>query len=119
MDVLPGNRDIYAVFQLGGAQLRTGVHGFSARGFIQISTSYIGFDFNALFSIADRLDIHQGPSFLRKLRFLEGRVIKILGELAAGTRCTEQEKQKCRFEFGEYFQWTCDHCEKNPERTKE
>ncbi len=28
--------------------------------------------------------------------------------------CNARQRERCKFEYGEFFEWTCENCEKNP-----
>jgi hypothetical protein len=70
---------------------------------------YTGIDYNAVINIARALGIPLDHIFLSKLNLFEHQVLKILYGTDKDT-CNEQQKEKCRFEFGEFFEWACKTC---------
>ncbi|HOW54298.1 MAG TPA: hypothetical protein PLR60_06530 [Syntrophorhabdaceae bacterium] len=41
----------------------------------------------------------------------------MIGALVAEDKpCSTEQKQRCRFEWGEFLEWACENCEKNSSR---
>mgnify|MGYP003317126758 CR=1 FL=1 len=62
---MEGNAEVWEVLELGGSQLR-----FAGMG------SAIGFDFNALKTIADDCGVDTSRAFWSKIRAVEGCIVK-------------------------------------------
>jgi hypothetical protein len=108
---------------MGATQWRTSIEGVTTtnpggQSVTQIRTIYLGFDHNALFSHADRMEIPSGPSFIARLRVFEDEVLRRIRTKSAGTenRCDEAKRQRCTFEYGEYLDWMCTQCKKGNDR---
>lgn len=37
----------------------------------------------------------------------------MIGALGIESGCDERQRARCKFELGEFFEWTCRECEKN------
>jgi hypothetical protein len=94
-------------------QWRTGIHGASGHGFAEFRTIYIGLDYTPIIKMAESLDIPLSFIFYEKLKAYETTALNIITGTATAP-CTEKERQRCAVEYGKHFQWTCEHCEKNP-----
>ncbi|MFH2011678.1 MAG: hypothetical protein ABIJ37_03085 [Pseudomonadota bacterium] len=53
----------------------------------------------------------------REILFREA-ILSLFGAKTEGgdKRCTQKEREICKAQFGEYFDWACENCEKNGQR---
>jgi hypothetical protein len=69
-----------------------------------------------IYKVAGSFKLNVTPSFLHKLAIIEAEVIRLLRQPAPADnqQCDVKQKAKCKFEHGEFFDWVCEQCEKNP-----
>lgn len=100
MEILPGNQPLWYLISLIPNQWEVGYNGAYALKML------------VYLEMADRLGISTGPSFFEKLRRYEMEALRIIaGKKGKSGGCDEKQKEKCRFEFGEFFEWACKNCE--------
>lgn len=92
-------------------QMRTGTETVQMSGGYYHRIRYIGFDYNAIIKVARALDIPINHAFLLNLSLFEREVLEILNNMDEGD-CNKKQKESCRFQYGEYFEWACKSCEK-------
>ena len=103
---MPGNEEIWYLLVLAQTQWRATDGG------------YYGLDFNVLIQMARGLGIQTGQIFFEKLRVYEREALKIFRQKKEDI-CDEKQKESCKLEFGEFFEWACGKCEKNPNKKDE
>lgn len=96
---MPGNEEIWQLLVLAQTQWRA------------TFGEFYGLDFGVLIRMAKELGISTGQIFFEKLSIYEKEVLKILRSKKEEI-CNEEQKGKCRLEFGEFFEWACGKCEK-------
>lgn len=96
---MPGNEEIWYLLVLAQTQWRATDGGF------------YGLDYAVITRIAKELGIHTGQSFFEKLRIYEREALSLIKG-----KCDGKQKEKCKMEFGEFYEWACSNCEKNPNR---
>lgn len=70
-----------------------------------------GLDYGVIIQTAAALGIETGQIFFEKIRVYENEALKIIrGGAKAKQHCDEKQKEKCRIEFGEFFEWACLKC---------
>lgn len=63
--------------------------------------------------MAKALDIESDQTFFEKVRAFEHEVLRIWQEKASKEgHCDDKQKEKCKIEFGEFFEWACGNCGK-------
>ncbi len=43
-------------------------------------------------------------------------VLGFFGASAESKTCSPAQKARCKFEYGEFAEWTCSKCDRNPNR---
>lgn len=100
---MPGNEEIWHLLTLAQTQWRATDEG------------YYGLDFSIPISMARGLGIETGKIFFEKLRVYEKEAL-ILFRQGKEDVCDKKQKETCKMEFGEFFEWACGKCEKNPNK---
>lgn len=95
-----GNEEVFNLLTLCSTQWRAGFSG-----------AY-GLDYNVVIELARALEVEIDQTFLEKVRAFEHEVLRIWNEKDDKGRCDDRQKEKCRLEFGEFFEWACKNCEK-------
>lgn len=67
-----------------------------------------GLDYVAIAEVARSLEIEVGRVFWEKLKIFERAVLDALAKDQKADIC---DPEKCKFEFGEFFEWACGNCE--------
>lgn len=72
-----------------------------------------GLDYGVVIEMAKALDIERDQTFFEKVRAFEIEVLRIWKEKSDEEgHCDEKQKEKCKIEFGEFFEWACKNCER-------
>jgi hypothetical protein len=99
--VLPGNRDVWRIFELCKRQWRTGFNG------------YTGLDFGTIRGVAHDLAVSTAGSFWEKIGILEEEILKIINAKGGNREaCDEKQKGKCAMQHGKFLDWACKNCKK-------
>jgi hypothetical protein len=69
-----------------------------------------GLDYTAIITIAQALHIATDRTFFEKLKVFEKAVLEQICEKQKSETC---DPVKCKFEYGEYFEWACENCRDN------
>ena len=78
---------------------------------------FYGLDLNVIIEIAKSLNIETDRIFFEKISVYEREALKILRNKE--DICDEEQKKKCKTEFGEYLEWSCKNCEKRKVNAKQ
>lgn len=70
-------------------------------------------DYTPILIVAKELDFVIDDLFMQKLNIFESTIIEIINSNGE-TVCTEKDKEKCKVQYGNHFEWACKRCEKNP-----
>jgi hypothetical protein len=75
-----------------------------------------GLDYSAVFAAAQISGVELIKEDLDKIRAFETEVLSIWNKSGGQGPCNEEQKKQCKYEFGEYLDFTCRSCERNPNR---
>lgn len=96
---MPGNRDVWEIMRIASNQWRMGFGGV------------YGLDITAIISIAQALGVETDYSFFEKIHIIESKILEIIAPAKGGEKeCDNEQKEKCRIEFGEFLEWSCNNC---------
>ena len=115
--MLPGNANLWRLLIAAERQwrMKTVTEAVKdSRGYDHpmVTSRPVGLDMAALTAMAPAYGLEPDQSLFDKLHAFETACLGIW----LGSGCTERQKKKCTFEFGEeHMAWTCANCEKNPE----
>ena len=70
-------------------------------------------DYNRIIMSAIDMGYKIDEIFLEKLGLFESTLIEIINS-GGDSVCTDQDKEKCKIQYGDHFEWACKRCEKNP-----
>jgi len=87
---------MWSIFTFCDRQLRVAFGGIYA------------FDYTPIFLIALARGIAFDGDFFRKIKIFETEALECLTKRK---NCTEEDKKKCRIQYGEYLEWACKQCE--------
>lgn len=68
-------------------------------------------DYTPILLLAKEFSISIDDSFVKKLRAYEQVVLNIIKN--GSDICTDEDKKKCKIQYGGNFKWACDNCQKN------
>lgn len=69
-------------------------------------------DYGVIIEMAKALKVEINQIFFEKVKAFENEVLRIWkGKKKKDGPCDEEQKAKCQFEFGEFFEWACKNCE--------
>lgn len=71
-----------------------------------------GLDYGVVIEMAKALDIESDQTFFEKIRAFESEVLRIWKDKG---HCDEKQKERCKIEFGDFFEWACKNCERKKE----
>ena len=103
---MQGNEEIWYLLVLAQTQWRATDGGF------------YGLDFTVIIRMAKELGIAMGQVFFEKLRVYEKEAL-ILFRQGKEDVCDKKQKEICKMEFGEFYEWACKNCEKNSKKKDE
>lgn len=70
------------------------------------------FKTDLIITMARDLGIARPRAFYEKLKVF----VEEVKEVWKKKTCTEEEKKQCEAQHGEFLEWACSKCEKNPKR---
>ena len=74
-------------------------------------------DYTPYLILAKELNVQIDSIFMKKLNIFEQTSIKIING-NGDSICTSEDKQKCKIQYGNHFDWACKKCKKNPQNRK-